>query len=918
MKQSNVRTGHPAIIAFAVLLCVLLAGCGGQGGNGGGGGGGGKNLNPPVTGLTATAGNGQVTLNWNPYAGATSYNVARSTTSGGECPTGCNYITNPLNPPTSTSYTDPGLANGTAYYYQVNANYSAGLSGLSNEASATPSGSTTNIAVTLDWLANAHPIGQAVYGGAFPKDASTISDSLQNSFVRWGGNATSTYNWQLGTYNADNDYFFEDFGFCGLGGGTSNGPCADSDSTQFVKDVAAAGAIPLMTIPMLPWVAQSAEGNNNQHWTFSVLRDGLQCHTDPYNPDAGDGIVQTANCDSQPTYLTATSGDLNDAYVPLLDDHSQPCASGNCVYRSDWVAALATAFGNSHQNFYDMDNEIDIWGGTHRDIHPNPSGYDELSNIFLTEAAKLKGWDPKAVRLGPVSCCWWFYWNGANNNDKAAHAGIDFLPWWLNQIYWQDQISGARSLDMFDIHAYPDATTTDNSGNPLPKSQLQALATSIYRDYWDPTFVSPSGTINQPYATNIQPNKTIAFRIPRLRALVNSIYPGTPLAITEWSAAFAGESDFSTALSDADAYGILGRENVSLATRWTAPNPANPNYWALKLYTNADGHHGGFNAGTSISATNNGNPNLFSSYASASIYIVDGVASGSTLNVMLINKDPQNSAQVQITLKNFNASSFTSYSLISQSPTTLITSGSHPWSSTFNLNPYSMELISISGTPTITPIVSWSLSPDTIMIPAGGSAKLQVIGGQPANNALFTVTLNSAVFDAYEGAAACGGNIVLTTPTITNSQSGALTVNAGNTPGFCHFTVSGTDNNGVTQTQGGWIVVGNPPASLTITAGNNQTAGRGTTLPAPLAVNLSPGSSGGANPASGASIFFTTNAGSLSNGTSSGSKVLATTDSSGSASVTLTLPAGAQAVTVTAEGPYGLGHPIATFNETSQ
>ncbi len=47
-----------------------------------------------------------------------------------------------------------------------------------------------------------------------------------------------------------------------------------------------------------------------------------------------------------------------------------------------------------------------------------------------------------------------------------------------------------------------------------------------------------------------------------MRAIVNMIYPGTPMSFTEWSAAFAGESDFSTALGDADAYGIFGRERM--------------------------------------------------------------------------------------------------------------------------------------------------------------------------------------------------------------------------------------------------------------------------------------------------------------------------------------------------------------------
>ena len=84
-----------------------------------------------------------------------------------------------------------------------------------------------------------------------------------------------------------------------------------------------------------------------------------------------------------------------------------------------------------------MDNEVDIWSGSHRDVHPVASGHDELANLYEVEAANLKAWD-----------------------DKAAHGGVDFLPWWLNQVYWLDKINGSRTLDVFDIHAYPDADTT--------------------------------------------------------------------------------------------------------------------------------------------------------------------------------------------------------------------------------------------------------------------------------------------------------------------------------------------------------------------------------------------------------------------------------------------------------------------------
>jgi hypothetical protein len=768
-------------------------------------------------------------------------------------------------------------------------------SGTYNSASGSGSvtvtaSSGTAVTVNVDVLANRHTISPYVYGGNVSGPTNVADMGLE--FARWGGNATSTYNWQLHTYNADADYFFEDFGV-----GNTNGN--DNDSVQFVTDVQNAGANVVTTMPMLGWVAQSAENGTNGHWSFSVATYGAQCAVDQYNTDAGDGLE--TDCQTPVTTSAVTT-----AYYPLLDDSSQSCPSGNCVYREPWAQALAGAFTSNtcavpysritSCHFYDMDNEVDIWSGTHRDVHPIASGYNELANDFETEAGNLKTWDPAAVRFGPVTCCWWFYWNvGPTGDDKAAHGGVDYLPWWLNQIYWQDQINGSRTLDVFDIHAYPDANTSG-----LTTAQLQALAADVYRDYWDPTYVSTSGTINQIYATSIQPNRTIPFRIPRMKALVNAIYPGTPLSFTEWSAAFYAESDFSTALGDADAYGLFGREGMSFATRWGAPTSGNPNYQALKLYTNYDGSHDRF-ATISVSDTNTGNPNLFSSYAAVN-------STGTAMTIMVLNKDPNNAAQVTFDLSGFSASTYVAYSLTSTAAGAISASSSAAWNGTQSFAPYSITLLVLNGTEASKPASEWYLNPDDLMVPASGTATLK-----PAiNSGSATVTLSSAVFDAYEGATACSGSLVLTNSTITASQPGAITVNAGSTPGFCHYTVTGSDGT-ATQTQGGWIVVGNPPATLA-QSGNNQSGSAGAALSQPLTVTLTPGQSGGT--ASGAAILFTTSAGTLSNGTTSGTSVIATTNSSGIASVTLTLPSTAGTVTVTAQDQFALGGASVTFTET--
>src|SRR5271166_4379679 len=133
---------------------------------------------------------------------------------------------------------------------------SAAANNSSAQSQDNPAPGTTNVSVTLDALTNRHAISSYVYGGAYPQNASTITDSGM-TVVRWGGNATSRYNWQTFTYNAANDWYFEDFNYTEIG---------DRDSAQYIRDVKAAGSNPLITMIILPWVAKASG------WSFSVSK----------------------------------------------------------------------------------------------------------------------------------------------------------------------------------------------------------------------------------------------------------------------------------------------------------------------------------------------------------------------------------------------------------------------------------------------------------------------------------------------------------------------------------------------------------------------------------------------------------------------------------------------------------------------
>ncbi len=280
------------------------------------------------------------------------------------------------------------------------------------------------------------------------------------------------------------------------------------------------------------------------------------------------------------------------------------------------------------------------------------------------------------------------------------------------------------------------------------------------------------------------------------------------------------------------------------------------------------------------------------------------------MTLLVINKDPSNNANVTFNLGSFTPSSFTAYGLTKSAPTSISQGASQSWKTTQTFVPYSATLLVVNGALSKNPAAEWTLNPDAIEVAAGATVALApvIVGGSG------TVTLGSASFDenytsAGKQAGAGGSTIAVTSSTVTSSMAGAINVTAGSTPGLYHFNVTGTDGPGVAQTQGGWIVVGNPAATLTKT-GDGQSGTHGTMLT--LSVTLNPGSSGGTN--TGASIFFTTDAGNFAG---AGSQIVQT-NSSGVATAVLTLPATAGTVHVSAEGPFGLGHPVVNFTETSQ
>lgn len=160
----------------------------------------------PPTGVAATAGSGSVALTWSAVIGATGYRVYRGTTSGGP------YTL--IASPTTTSYTNTGLTNGTTYFYVVRARNATIQSVNSQQVSATPSAAPPaaptglsavagNGSVSLTWAAVSGASGYRVYRGTTTGGPYTlVSSPTATSFADTGLTNGTAYYYVVRSFNA--------------------------------------------------------------------------------------------------------------------------------------------------------------------------------------------------------------------------------------------------------------------------------------------------------------------------------------------------------------------------------------------------------------------------------------------------------------------------------------------------------------------------------------------------------------------------------------------------------------------------------------------------------------------------------------------------------------------------------------------
>jgi hypothetical protein len=420
--------------------------------------------------------------------------------------------------------------------------------------------SPTLFEVYVDAESSRAPINPNIYGIASYGLDTTFAAEIKVPNVRWGGDGTTRYNWQVDSSNAGDDWYFTS------GSGTAN-PVPAASADTMISTYKAAGASALITIPIIPYV------NKSSAWgcSFPVSVYGVQQATNPYvhpnGDDCGNSIAATGN-----PHAAAGAQILDTSIYANHIDNSSALQQG-------WVQHMVTKFGTAAQGgvpFYQLDNEPFGWGNTHRDVEPNGQPYTEIVKLGKQYAAVVKQVDPTAMVMGPSDFTLGG-WIGTPSSQNNLYAG----QYYLQQMALYDQQNDARILDYFDEHYYPQFSDVT--------SQLAAP-----RTLWDPTY--NGGTWVEQYYFDGPMDL-----IPRFRQWIGQYYPGTKLAFSEYSID-SGHKLITDALAEADMLGVFGAYQVDFANMWNTPAPTDPIAYSFRLYRNYDGAGGMFGE-TSLQAT---------------------------------------------------------------------------------------------------------------------------------------------------------------------------------------------------------------------------------------------------------------------------------------------------------------------------
>lgn len=187
-------------------------------------------------------------------------------------------------------------------------------------------------------------------------------------------------------------------------------------------------------------------------------------------------------------WWSGVSQNLAGGGIPDAGGGNKAAKEGNPdLYLQQWNADSTVAIldywyktkgiSKEQTRFWSMDNEPEIWNGTHDDIMPVQCSADEFMQRYFEVAKKARLADPDIRLVGPVTANEWQWFKYAQDT-KIDGVHYCWLEYFIKRCAEEEKKTGLRLLDVLSIHFYPSET---EAGQIL----------QLHRIFFDETYVYP-------------------------------------------------------------------------------------------------------------------------------------------------------------------------------------------------------------------------------------------------------------------------------------------------------------------------------------------------------------------------------------------------------------------------------------------
>ena len=444
-----------------------------------------------------------------------------------------------------------------------------------------------------------------IYGVNSGVDLSTVS---AKSF-RLGGNRMSAYNWENNMSNAGADWH-----------NTADMYLIAKAAQEFRQVPGGAalnasyeaknGNVPytLLTLQMLGYVSSGKKGQVSEN--------------------------MAAPSEYWKKVVNRKNGDLS----------LEPDKKDDYVYMDEYLNYLFKNVGKSDSETgikaFALDNEPGLWHSTHSLVQTEPLLCSELIEKSIDLASLVKEMDSGAEVFGPSLFGYSAFDSLAGAPDwtelKSENSYRWFIDYYLDEMKKAEQEKGTRLLDVLDIHYYTEAKgvcgerSCDHYDNDdCVKARLDSVRSLYDENYHEDSWITDTGAEFFPL-------------IPNLQQSIDTYYPGTKIAFTEYN--FGGGDHISGAVAQADTLGIFAENGVYFATIWSF-DKNEYQLAAINMFTNYDGAGNGF-----------GNTLVKSEYDNEDISVYSSIEDDNENNVKIIvaNRSVHEETPVRITLSSDN------------------------------------------------------------------------------------------------------------------------------------------------------------------------------------------------------------------------------------------------------------------------